>query len=52
MKMEEQIQKFFEFESSLKKEIRGGIVMYDVKGHYKFLTLPELYEYWIKLETP
>jgi len=37
---------FFEFEKTIKKEQRGGKIMYDVKGQYKWLTLTELFDYW------
>lgn len=40
------VSSFIEFEKSCKKEIRGGIEMYDVKGHYKWLSLSELFKYW------
>jgi len=39
---------FLDFEKSCKKEKRGGIEMYDVKGHYKWMSLTELYEYYFK----
>lgn len=29
-----------------KKENRGGEVMYDIKGHHKWLTEGELFGYW------
>ena len=37
---------FLDFESKQKKSIRGGVKMYDIKGHYKYLTFSELYEWW------
>lgn len=40
------VSSFMEFEKSCKKEIRGGTEMYDVKGHYKWLSLSELFKYW------
>ena len=52
----DKINAFLEFESNQKKSIRGGVEMYDIKGHYKFLSLSELFDYWcnnylIKTET-
>lgn len=40
------LQNFLDFESKQPKSIRSGIEMYDVKGHYKYLTLGELFQYW------
>ena len=37
---------FLDFVNETPKSIRGGVEMYDVKGHYKYLTLSELFEYW------
>jgi len=38
---------FIEFEKSCPRENRGGTIMYDVKGHYKWLSLSELFSYWL-----
>lgn len=38
---------FLEFEKSLKKENRGGSIMYDLKGHYKYITEKELFDYFV-----
>lgn len=43
------LENFIEFEKSQKRSIRGNTTMYDVKGHYKYLTLSELFEHYIKL---
>lgn len=40
------IDDFIQFERSQIKTIRGGQLYYDVKGHYKYLTLLELWEYF------
>lgn len=40
------INDFIDFENNQTKTNRGGIVMYDVKGHYKYLSLAELFDYW------
>lgn len=40
------IQNFLYYESKQSKSIRGGVEMYDIKGHYKYLTLSELFDYW------
>lgn len=42
------IESYIEWEKKQKKVIRGGQVMYDIKGAHKFLYLHELYEYWYK----
>jgi hypothetical protein len=34
-------------ENELYSEIRGGILMYDVKGHYKWLNESELLTYYM-----
>jgi hypothetical protein len=39
---------FVEFERTCKKEIRGGVMMYDVKGHYKWLTANELSNWYFR----
>ncbi len=41
------ISDFISFEKGCKKELRGGETMYDIKGHYKWLSLSELFQYWI-----
>ena len=38
---------FVDFEKSQTKTERGGRTMYDVKGHYKYLTLSDLFEYFM-----
>lgn len=43
------LESFIEWVDSLKTEIRGGVVMYDVKGHYKWLTQSELFNYYAKI---
>lgn len=37
---------FIEFEKSCKQEMRGGILMYDIKGCHRWLTLEGLFKYW------
>lgn len=39
---------FIDFEKNQTKSIRCGITMYDVKGHYKYLTTSELVDYYFK----
>ena len=39
---------FLNWKEHQNKSIRGGKVMYDVKGHYKYLYEHELFEYWSK----
>ena len=39
---------FMDWKEQQHKSIRGGKVMYDVKGHYKYLYEHELFEYWSK----
>lgn len=39
---------FLDWKEQQHKSIRGGKVMYDVKGHYKYLYEHELFEYWSK----
>ncbi len=41
------IQSFLEFEKEQKKIIRGNIEMYDIKGHHKYLTLAELFNWYV-----
>ena len=43
------IQNFLDFKSKQKKSIRGGVEIYDIKGHYKYLSLSELFDYWYGL---
>mgnify|MGYP003591885501 CR=1 FL=1 len=38
---------FVGFEKSQIKTERGGRTVYDVKGYYKYLTLSELFEYFM-----
>jgi len=38
---------FLKFKESIQTTIRGGEVMYDVPGHYKYLEEHELFEYFI-----
>lgn len=38
---------FIDFEKSQTKTLRGGIMMYDVKGHYKYLSAGELFDYYL-----
>jgi ABC-type phosphate transport system auxiliary subunit len=39
---------FLEFEKNQSKTERGGMILYDIKGHYKYLTFSELLDYYIK----
>lgn len=39
---------FLDWKEYQHKSIRDGKVMYDVKGHYKYLHEHELFEYWSK----
>ena len=41
------IADFIEWKNGLQKEIRGGVLMFDVKGHYKWLSENELFDYYI-----
>lgn len=41
------IQSFLEFEKEQKKTMRGGIEMYDIKGLHKYLTLSELFNWYV-----
>lgn len=41
------IQSFLEFEKEQKKTMRGNIEMYDIKGHYKYLTYSELFNWYV-----
>jgi len=38
---------FISWKNELYSEIRGGSLMYDVKGHYKWLNESELLTYYI-----
>lgn len=40
------VTSFLDWKEQQHKIIRGGKVMYDVKGHYKYLYEHELFEYW------
>jgi hypothetical protein len=44
--MKQQITGFTKFEESCKKEVRGGVTMYDIKGCHKWLTIKELITYY------
>ena len=39
---------FLDYKNKLPFQIRGGVKMYDVKGHYKWLDLSELFDYYTK----
>lgn len=41
------IKDFLEFEKEQKKTMRGNIKMYDIKGYYKYLTLSELFNWYV-----
>lgn len=41
-----ELQSFIDYERTCKKDVWGGKTYYDVKGHYKFITLTELFNYW------
>lgn len=38
---------FMAYEGCQRKEIRGGVVMYDVKGCHKYLTVLELFDIYL-----
>lgn len=40
------VSSFMEFEKTCKKDMFGGVEMYDVKGYYKLLSLLGLFKYW------
>lgn len=42
------VTSYIDWEKNQKRVIRGGQVMYDVKGTHKFLYMHELYEHWYK----
>lgn len=39
---------FIEWKDKQSVVIRGNVVMYDVKPHYKFLQENELFDFWVK----
>lgn len=41
------IQSFLEFEKEQKKTMRGNIEMYDIKGHHRYLTFSELFNWYV-----
>ena len=41
------IQSFLDFEKEQKKTLRGNIEMYDIKGHHKYLTFSELFNWYV-----
>ena len=41
---------FIFWKHNIKSELRGGILMYDVKGYYKWLTERELFDYYLNLK--
>lgn len=45
--MESLIFGFIEFEKNQPKTMRGDALMYDVKGFHKYLTISELFDYYI-----
>jgi hypothetical protein len=40
------VASFLDWKEQQRKRIRGGKIMYDVKGYYKYLHEHELFEYW------
>lgn len=44
---EELFRRFINWKSSLKSEMRGGVLMYDVPDYYKWLNELELFQYWV-----
>lgn len=44
----ELIKNFINWKENLKSEKRGGILMYDIKGHYKWLYEFEIADYFFK----
>lgn len=42
------VTSYIDWEKKQKRVVRGGQVMYDVRGTHKFLYMHELYEYWYK----
>lgn len=43
------IEYFLEYKNKQNKSIRGGVEMYDIKVCYKYLTLSELFDYWLNI---
>ncbi len=43
----EKLQEFMDFEKGITKTKRGNKTMYDVKGHYKYLSMSGLFDYYI-----
>ena len=41
------VKAFIEYRDFINKELRGGVMMYDAKDHYKWLTEAELLQHWI-----
>ena len=41
------IQSFLEFEKEQEKIMRGNIEMYDIKGHHKYFTFAELFNWYV-----
>ena len=39
---------FIDFEKQQIRTVRGNVEMYDIKGCHKYLTLAELFEWYIK----
>lgn len=46
------VLQFIDFEKQQRKSNRSGIEMYDVKGHYKYLTFSELVDYYFQKLLP
>jgi hypothetical protein len=44
----QKIHSFLEFEKEQNKIFRGELVLYDINGCHKYLTLSELFEWYIK----
>lgn len=40
-------ENFINWKNSIRKELRNGVIMFDVPKHYKWLTETELFEYYI-----
>jgi len=45
-----QIEAFISWRDKLRKEIRGGILMYDVPKHYKWLDESQLFTYYMNIK--
>jgi len=41
------LQSFLDFEKEQKKVMRGEVEMYDIKGHHKYLTFSELFNWYV-----